>query len=232
MNCDPAELASLSRCYCFGSKWRSVLAYIYCQWANNLTPPVVPFSWVPATNAITWTDTNGTFAGDVATFQATADIGSVTFIQFPPAVTSFEGASSLPMLDTFVQVNGGLIQADLSNCANLTVLAVYGGNVLTSVNIAGCVSLSTIRTSGNPPFSALLGFADCILLDDINMFFCDLPVLTVNSLLSQLVANGITGGTVKLNGGTNAAPTVGPPDGIAAATALLAEVPAWSVTTN
>ena len=38
MNCDPAELASLSRCYCFGSKWRSVLAYIYCQWANNLTP--------------------------------------------------------------------------------------------------------------------------------------------------------------------------------------------------
>ena len=38
MNCDPAELASLSRCYCFGSKWRSVMAYIYCQWANNLGP--------------------------------------------------------------------------------------------------------------------------------------------------------------------------------------------------
>jgi hypothetical protein len=71
------------------------------------------------------------------------------------------------------------------------------------------------------------------LLTTFYVFSNVLTVLAVNTILTNLVSAGLTGGTVHTGIQTPAAPpSVGPPNGIVAKAALLAEVPAWSVTTD
>jgi hypothetical protein len=56
---------------------------------------------------------------------------------------------------------------------------------------------------------------------------CALTGTAVNNLLTQLDANGISGGSVDVSGGTNAAPSGA---GLTAKTNLIAK--GWTVTTN
>ena len=235
MNCGPAELASLSRCYCFGSKWRSVLAYIYCQWANNLTPPVVPFYFALDGALQLWIDTNGTHnAGDytLAQFQAIADYPSVTRFSFVGLIhtTSILGLQDFPLLN---RINVGISHLPVLDCSGLNNLQIVGLTTpvphaeLVSLILDGCSALYFIWV----PLQSLtsVDISDCPLLNNVNFSGNLLTQAAVDAILHQIVLNGLTGGALNLGGVGNAAPSAA---GLADKAILEALVPPWTVTTN
>ena len=200
MNCDPAELASLSRCYCFGSKWRSVLAYIYCQWANNLTPQ---FSWEPANAVMDWTDSGGAKSGDLETFYAAADLSSVYEIKAPGlGITSLQNLSSLPALSRLECENNLLTELDVSNCTALTYLSCFD-NSLATLNLSNCSALDTLSCYNNA--LTVLDVSSCILLDYLECSGNSLNQAAVDSVLCKLVDNGVLNGTLNIT--SNSAPS-------------------------
>lgn len=125
-------------------------------------------------------------------------------------------------------------------------------NGLATVDLTGCTALQQLNCSSNP--GATLVINDCVNLIaliaesiglntiDISffpnltlLFLFDntLTVLSVNTILTQLVTFGLQGGSVDTSGQTPAAPpSVGPPDGIAAVATLTGYATPWSVTTD
>ena len=186
MNCDPAELASLSRCYCFGSKWRSVLAYIYCQWANNLTPPAVTkFTFAPASEIVSWTSAAfpGGTTGNLAAISLD-DPTTITDVDFlSNAVTSISRVGFLTGLVNFtcnncaslVSIEGNTLttiggQFNCQDCANL---ATIDFPLLTTVNLTfacdGCAALTTLNLPLLGTIGANFTASLCVLLTTLNL---------------------------------------------------------------
>ena len=168
------------------------------------------FSYAPSSSTITWTDVHGANSGNLAFFNAHADYLSVSLINVDSqSLTALSNLAALPALTTLHCSTNSLTALDISGCPNLA--ACYcNTNPLTTVDI-----------SANP------------LLTVVEFQVCELTVATVNNILSKLVSFGLTGGTVYIESQTPAAaPSVGPPNGIVAKAALLAESPVWSVLTD
>ena len=138
MNCDPAELASLSRCYCLGGHWRRAWIYSLCQWANNLTPPAVTkFTFAPASEIVSWTSAAfpGGTTGNLAAISLD-DPTTITDVDFlSNGVTSISGVGFLT----------GLVNFTCNNCASLVSIE---GNTLTTIggqfNCQDSADLATI----------------------------------------------------------------------------------------
>ena len=232
MNCDPEELASLSRCYCLGGHWRRAWIYALCQWANNLTPPVPPvFSWAPASSVGYWEDAlnPGGTTGDLATFYATADNDTVRIVQLVGVgITDILNCSSLPLLDELVCPFNPITNLDLSGCALLYTLVCSSSN-LSSITVAGCVSLHEIDC--HLTSISDLDISDCPAIALVLCRLCSLTTSVVNSILIHLDNSGINGGSCELESQAPAAPPSGL--GIVAKTSLLS-VPRgpWTVTTD
>jgi hypothetical protein len=172
--------------------------------------PFIPFSYAPATSIINWTDTNGGGQnGNLAFFNATADMASVTNIFLTSqALTAISNLGSLPALQVLIAESNFLTSVDLSHNPALTWVDFWSNQ------------LTTLDISANPLVTTLYVFGGN-----------SLTVLAVNTILSQLVTFGLGGGTVNISGQVPAAPpSVGPPNGIAAAAALVAA--GWTVTTD
>ena len=115
---------------------------------------------------------------------------------------------------------------NFSGCSLLAILSTNGAEVKTpSLNVTGCTSLATISvpsdilttvTLSTLPAATTVGFQGCAL-----------NVASVNAILVALDANGLSGGQVYLDLGTNAAPTGA---GITAAANLVSK--GWTVATN
>jgi len=157
-----------------------------------------------------WTDVNGSQTGNLAFFDAHADLASVSFVDIGgQSITALSGLAALPALTHL-------------ECSSdpLTTLDISGNPLLTEVHANG-TSLTALDISANP------------LLTTVDLQACNLTTAAVNTILAQLVTFGRTGGTVYLQAQTSfAPPSAGPPDGIAAAAALLAESPPWMVNTD
>ena len=92
------------------------------------------------------------------------------------------------------------------------------------------VTQIAIESEGITSISGLLNFP---MLNTVTLNLNALPSYVINQILVDLVTLGNTGGSVDVSGQTPAAPpTVGPPNGITAKAALLAEAPPWMVTTD
>ena len=171
---------------------------------------VAAFSFAPATSTIAWTDVHGANNGNLAFFNANADFLSVSSINLDTqSLTAISNLAAVPALVTLHCATNSLTTLDISGCPNLA--AVY----------CDTNSITTLDISHNP----LLTVVSC----QVNT----LSVAAVNTILAQLVTFGLTGGTVYLNAQTPAAPpSAGPPNGIVAKAALLAETPAWAVLTD
>jgi hypothetical protein len=157
-----------------------------------------------------WTDVNGSQTGNLAFFDAHADLASVSFVDISgQSLTALSGLAALPAL-THLECSSD----------SLTTLDISGNPLLTEVH-ANATSLTTLDISSNP------------LLTTVDLQSCNLTTAEVNAILAQLVASGQTGGTVYLQAQASLAPpSAGPPNGIAAAAALLAESPPWMVNTD
>lgn len=141
----------------------------------------------------------------------------------------FDNVTSLTAVPAALLDNNTLLTTfDLDNATGLTVLppGFFSHNIL----------LSTLRLFGNGLTTLPAGVFD----NNVALGTTTTPVglngnafdaAGVNDSLASLVTCCLANaGTVNLNWGTNSAPTTGPPDGIAAAAALVAA--GWTVTTN
>jgi hypothetical protein len=146
------------------------------------------------------------------------------------ALTSLNasGCAALTVLYCNSNVNFGTI--DVTGCTALTNLNC-SLCTLVSLDLSTCVALTTL--TANSYYLTSVNISGCSALVSCNVANNNVPTSEVNTILSTLVGFGHTGGTVNTAGQFPAAPpSVGPPNGIVAKAALLAEVPAWTVTTD
>ena len=139
------------------------------------------FSFTPDTSTITWTDTNGTGqTGNLAAFQATADIDTVTDISLVgQSITALDYLSDLPALETIDIQTNPIVTIDLTGCVTLTAITFSScPNVvsvdfspctnLNQVSCPGCASLTSIDVSANTALN-LLRCWSCTSLTSINV---------------------------------------------------------------
>ena len=96
-----------------------------------------------------------------------------------------------------------------------------------SVNLSTCTKLKSVIITKCSLITTFNLPASVPQLKTVYGYQCALTAAEVNSILTKLDANGISGGQVELYGGTNAAPTGA---GITAKNNLLSK--GWTVTTN
>ena len=195
------------------------------------TPPAPPpVVFAPATATINWNDARGSGrSGNMAYFNANADLASVSIIDLAfQSLTSISNLSSMPGLSQLDVSGNSLTSLDVTGCLHLTSLNC-DSNALTSLDVTHN-PLTFLICSNNP--IASLDVSHNPLLSYLDCSYTGRSVLDVNTILAQLVSNGVTGGTVNTIQTPAAPPSTGPPDGVAAKAALLAETPVWQVFTD
>lgn len=147
------------------------------------------------------------------------------------------GVATPNILDTLVVSVGSLATITSGTLDAFTAMTYLdlSTNLLTSLP-ANLLLHNTILAyaifTSNPITTVPASFFDTnIALTNVLFDSNALTALSVNQILSSLVTCCTTNaGTVDLSGGTNSAPTIGPPNGIAAAATLIGG--GWTVTTN
>jgi hypothetical protein len=149
-----------------------------------------------------------------------------------PGFSFAPGTSTIEWVDVNGIQSGNLVYFDLhADIATLSGIVFISGDITLISNLARLPGLVTLNCSGEA--LATLDVSACPALTGLNCSGNALTVLAVNTILSNLVTNGQTGGNVDCSAQTPAAPpSVGPPNGIVAKAALLAKVPPWTVTTD
>jgi hypothetical protein len=211
-----------------------VRLWLLCQWSNaSATPPAQPFSYEPSNQTVIWNDVNGIgHTGNLAVFNATADMASVTKISLlGKPITSISNIGSLPSLNNLTLKGTLLASFDITHNPLLSFLDCSSCVLIASLDITHNPVLTSLTVKFNP--LTILDISQNPLLVTIQASSMNLMSSSVNTILSLLVSFGHTGGTVNLVSQTPAAPpTVGPPNGIVAKAALLAEAPPWTVSTD
>ena len=205
--------------------------------APGAAPPVVAFSYVPATAGGFYATGGIATPGpitpftDLAAFNA-LDPATITLLYLPTnGLTSITGLNTLPNLQTLCLDGNNLTTVDFTGCTALVNLFCSLNPSLTSINLTGCTALGGLVCNSNT--LTTLDVTGCTALRYLICNSNALTVTAVNTLLSDLVSNGQTGGTVNCSTQTPfAPPDAGPPNGIVAKAALLAELPPWVVITD
>jgi hypothetical protein len=159
--------------------------------------------------------TGVTIGGQTATYGNIAITGC-SALQY----VNLYSINTSPSIPSFLSLN-------FSNCTAVTEISTFGGYEIStpSLNVSGCSALTTLSivastltavTLTTLPAATSVGFQGCAL-----------NVASVNAILVALDANGLSGGVVYLDLGTNAAPTGA---GITAKNNLIAK--GWTVATN
>ena len=114
---------------------------------------------------------------------------------------------------------------DLTGLTDLEWLDMDQCGITGNVDLSILPALTGFDLGGNPGLTSVTIFEQ--VLNDVNIRNAALTEASVNDILGWLDGGGETGGTVRLEGGTNAAPTG---DGLTAVTNL--EGKGWNVTVN
>ena len=141
---------------------------------------------------------------------------------------------------TALDINGyaGLLSIDFEDNVSFSALIFSGNPLLEFVQLSdydgSILDFSDNSNLGQLQCVASVSLSTVILAalnpaSFIDLSGCALTAATVNAILANAVANGMTGGTIDLSGGTSAAPTG---QGILDKAYLLATTPPNTVTTN
>lgn len=189
---------------------------------------------VAGCNALTFVDATNNqitaFDGSVAPNLTQISIGNNNL-----ALLDVTGLVALTFLDC--NTNGALTTiTGIATCTALNNL-YFGTGIVGDLDIHNANAMSTIVGTNN---LNLTGFWISALSNawfDVELDGCALRAGSladpygVNNILAAVAGPSLgNAGSCILNGGTNAAPTVGPPDGTAAKAALIAAL--WGVNTN
>lgn len=170
MTCTPSNLALSAKCFCGIPRRdsRAILIYALCLVAQ--VGLAKGFRYKPESAIIQWQDSGGAKSGNLATFRATADVPSVSFIDADSlGLTSISNISSLPALATLSCAGNSLTSLSVSGCPalinlycqqnNITSLTIGGlttlvdlrcqQNAITALDLTGCSSLQLLRCYSN-----------------------------------------------------------------------------------
>lgn len=136
----PAPPASLAA-------WTAVSNLKAKGWTVTVDPPV---DWTPSIETVTWTDSGGLHSGDLPTFLANADIGTVISLIFGGTgnLTSLTGLQNLPVLNRLDCNTNSLASLDITGCVTLTNLDC-SHNLLTTLDVGACLGLVQFDCSYN-----------------------------------------------------------------------------------
>lgn len=165
-------------------------------------------------------------------------------------LSTLDLTSNKKLKSLYIYQNTSLgLPTGFSSLVDLEILNTYNCNITTNLDVTPFTKLKTFYAGAGPGLPSI-NMSTCTLLELISVRNatlittlnlptsltytkslsadgCALPSSEINSILTKLDANGITGGVVILNGGTNGAPTG---VGIGAKASLIAK--GWTVTTN
>lgn len=163
-------------------------------------PPVTAFSYSPATALLRWIESGVVHIGDLATFNATANIANVSSIswQTGTSLTSISGISSLTGLINFTAPTSSspnLYVLDFTGCSSVQLIACDTGSITTLI-LTGCSSLQNVNCSVNSIASLdLTGLVSLTFIDcSVNSITPTITGLTTCTALVTLncSTNGIT----------------------------------------
>ena len=158
-------------------------------------PPAEQVTWDPPNVSANWTDGGGAHTGDMATFNAIADLGTVTsFTITGEGITSISNLDLMPSLQTLNLSGNNLTAVDLSGLIALADLFLANNDFVTldlnngssgysSVDISGCTALTTLSATTVTSVSGDFTGSGCV----------SLTALTLAPTLSM-------GGTIDFNG--------------------------------
>lgn len=152
---------------------------------------------------------------------------SLTNLTCDDSLLSSLAITGLTSLAQLTCLEHSLVGINISTNTSLTAVAIYEGP-LASIDLSNNIELEILTLDENA--LSTLNIAANTALTQVSAIANSLSVSAVNGILSDLDTNGLSNGVVDISGGTNAAPTVGPPNGIAAKASLIGK--GWSVTTN
>ena len=129
----------------------------------------------------------------------------------------------------------GNIPADLFSYAPLNTSLQYSfqstpGFINAFPSVTGLTSVTTLDWSSCANVTGWTASTVPASLTSAVMTGNAFTAAAVNQILVDFDTAGATGGTLNISGGTSAAPTTGPPDGVAAKASLTGK--GWAVTTN
>jgi hypothetical protein len=200
---DPKVLMAQAKCFrCIPpGQMGALLTYLLCQSANEVTP-TQPFSYAPDTKIIHCHDSIGNHAGNLATFNATADQATVDVLTMSTlSLVSITGLGGLPSLSTFdCSQNFNLVAIDFTGCAVIAHINVGSCN-LTSLNVSMCPNLLTLACAANNNLASI-NVSGCVLIQTIACGSGSLTALNCSglSVLINLDCSFNQLGTVNLTG--------------------------------
>jgi len=161
-------------------------------------PPVETISWTPASAEVYWEDNAANFfLGDLAVFLATADLNNMGDWELASvAVTEVTGLSLLVDTERIVLFGNSLTSIPaLPTTGNLTFFDCQANQITSITNLPA--SLVTVAVGANlltslPPIPPLVL--------ELSLSINNFSAAMVNSILGELVANGLNNGTVQLVG--------------------------------
>ena len=161
------------------------------------------------------------------TSLASLNVSGLTALQFLVAdghnltALDLSGLTALIEADAFT---GPLITVNATGCGALNTLELQG-NALTAITLAGCAALQTLELYSNNFTSIDLGGLAALLTVDLS--YNALDQASVDGVLADLAANGLSDGYLDLSAGTNATPSI-----VGAASAATLTSRGWYVATN
>jgi hypothetical protein len=171
------------------------------------TPPVPPtppevISWTPDTVIAYWEDNLANFfTGDLATFLATADLNDMgVFTKSsldPNKWTAITGLSLMVDTESISLFDNSLTAVPaLPTTGNLISFNCATNQITSITNFPS--SLTSIAVGDNPGLAAMPSIPPLVLFLQISL--TGFSAAQVNSILGQLVTNGLNNGTVELVG--------------------------------
>lgn len=164
------------------------------------TPEVI--SWTPSTVVFYWEDNLANFfLGDLPTFLATADLNNMgIFVKSslePNKITAITGLSLMVDTETISLFDNAVTSVPaLPTTGNLTTFSCQTNQVTSITNFPA--SLTSISVADNPGLAAIPPIPP--LVNDLSIALTALSAASVNTILGQLVTNGLLNGTVNLFG--------------------------------
>jgi hypothetical protein len=161
-------------------------------------PPVEEISWEPSSAQVFWEDNAANpFSGDLAFFLANADLNDMgAFSISGEGVTSITGLSLLVDAETILLDGNSLVSIPALPSTGNLVLFSCQGNLITSIATLPA-SLTTLSVGSNP-ISSMPVVPPLVLTLELSLSGFD--AAGVNTVLGQLVTNGLNNGTVGLVG--------------------------------
>lgn len=191
-------------------------------------------SWSPSSEQAQWEDMNGPGAGDLATFLATADLPTVTILNFSgqsiTAITNIN-STTLPNLTELVLESTLISTLDLSTyvsfntlnasgCASLASITLTLLTQINSFDISNCIALSSVEFASGILFVGLLNAdTDSLLVSvaipnasfgdnqTINFRNCSLNQSSVDAILHRCLVSNLANSLIDVSGAFNSPPS-------------------------